>query len=71
MSTPVNTPDENTSLLVAVARLETKVEALQEAVKQLATGQQTGTGTAVPVTGGVVGLAAAVWTLYAQLTGKA
>lgn len=83
MTTPAKAPsDDDPSLVVAVARLETKVEALQEAVRDFKVlftdlkgllGQfptSGNPGSAVPVTGGVAGLAAALWTLYAQVTGK-
>lgn len=69
--TPIeNGGPTNTDVAVAIAKLETKVDAMQGAINELKVNLQTKTPV-LPVTGGLVGLAAAVWTGYLQATGRA
>lgn len=55
----------------ALTRLETKLEHVERAIEQLQTDVKTSKAPVLPVTGGVAGLAAAVWTGYLQASGKA
>ena len=68
--------------LVAIAKLETKVDNIERSVNELksdlkmvtqVSSQPTSQSKApvLSVTGGLVGLAAAVWTGYLQATGRA
>lgn len=73
MSTPVSS-DSNTEVMVAIAVLQTEVANLTKAVSGMQTQpvvvQPGSTTTGLPLTGGVAGLLAALWTLYIQATGK-
>jgi len=55
----------------ALTRLETKLEGVEGTLSELKNDLKTAKAPVLPVTGGLVGLAAAVWTGYLQATGKA
>jgi hypothetical protein len=58
-------------IVKALTRVETKVEAIEHTLSELKSDLKTSKPPVLPVTGGVVGLAAAVWTGYLQATGHA
>lgn len=55
----------------AITRLETKMDAVEKTVEELRNDLKTSKTPVLPVTGGLVGLAAAVWTGYLQASGQA
>lgn len=54
-----------------LTRLETKLEGIEQTIVELKIDLKTAKSPVIPVTGGIVGLAAAVWTGYLQATGQA
>ena len=58
-------------IVKALTRLEVKVEAIEQTITELKIDLKTSRVPALPVTGGLVGLAAAVWTGYLTATGQA
>ena len=55
----------------ALTRLETKVEHVEKVIGELTNDLKTSKTPVLPVTGGVAGLVAAVWTGYLQARGQA
>jgi hypothetical protein len=66
-------------IVKSLTRLETKVEGIEQTIGELksdlksvvSNGAMTTKTPVLPVTGGLVGLAAALWTGYLQASGKA
>lgn len=58
-------------IVKSLTRLETKLEGVEDTLTELKNDLKTPKTPVLPVTGGLVGLAAAVWTGYLQATGKA
>lgn len=55
----------------ALTTLEVKLDGVERSIEELKVDMKTSKTPVLPVTGGVVGLAAAVWTGYLQASGKA
>lgn len=58
-------------IVKSLTRLETKLEAFEQSFSELKTDLKTPKTPVLPVTGGLAGLVAAVWTGYLQASGKA
>lgn len=58
-------------IVKALTRLETKSEAIELSIAELKTDLRATKPPVLPVTGGLAGVAAAVWTAYLQASGKA
>jgi hypothetical protein len=58
-------------IVKALTRLETKVQHIEQTLGELKNDLKTPKSPVLPVTGGLVGLAAAFWTGYLQATGQA
>lgn len=61
----------NEEIIKALARLETKVETIEKTITEMKTDLRQSKIPMLPVTGGLVGIAAAVWTGYLQASGQA
>lgn len=59
---------ETQRVLIALARLEQKVEGIERAIGQ--TGTPTSLTNAIPVGGGVTGILAGIYVIWAQATGR-
>lgn len=58
-------------IVKALTRLETKVENIEHVISELKSDLKSSKSPVIPVTGGVVGVLAMVWTAYLQATGQA
>jgi hypothetical protein len=58
-------------IVKALTRLETKMEFIELTVTELKSELKGGKLPVLPVTGGIVGLVAAIWTGYLQASGQA
>lgn len=58
-------------IVEALTRLSVKLEGIEQSLSEVKSDLKTGKGPVLPVTGGVAGLVAAIWTGYLQASGKA
>lgn len=64
-------PDESTEIKIALARLETRLDAIEKAVSNTSPVVVQPTTPGLANAGGLVGVAAAVYVAFMQATGKA